>query len=57
MWKGQAVYELAKSIQSEKRRHACEYRRNAAIPATRSYAFGRYRLTLDRQANQGARLT
>jgi hypothetical protein len=51
------VYELAKSIQSEKRRHACEYRRNAAIPATRSYAFGRYRLTLDRQANQGARLT
>ena len=45
------MYDLAKSIQTEKRRQACNYRRTASVSATRSLSFGRYRLTLDRQAN------
>ena len=50
------MYDLAKSIQTDKRRHACEHRRTANVSATRSFSFGRYRLTVDRQANIGARL-
>ena len=54
--KGLTMYDLAKSIQTDKRRHACEHRRTANVSATRSFSFGRYRLTVDRQANIGARL-
>ncbi len=50
------MYDLAKSIQTERRRQACEYRRTVSVSATRSFSFGRYRFTLDRQANSGARL-
>ena len=48
------MYDLAKSIQHEKRRQACEYRRTASVAVTRSFSFGRYRLTVDRQAMNDA---
>jgi len=50
------MYDLAKTIQTDKRRQACSHRRVASVPSHRSLSFGRYRLTFDRQPNQGARL-
>jgi len=50
------MYDLARTIQTEKRRQACNHRRTASVSATRSLSLGRYQLTLNRQANSNTRL-
>ena len=45
------MFDLAKTIQSERRRQAHHYRQVASVPTHRSLSIGRYKLTVDRQAN------
>lgn len=52
-WKGLAMYDVAQSIQTERRCEAANHRVLASIPRKKSVSFGRYRLTLshDPQTN------
>jgi hypothetical protein len=43
------MYDLAKTIQKDRRREACLYRLAAGVPQARSMAFGRYRITVARE--------
>ena len=50
------MYDLARHIQDDRRRQACEYRRASHLPSTRTFNVGRYRLTLDREVDPKTRM-
>ncbi|MCI0424571.1 MAG: hypothetical protein L0Z49_06855 [Actinobacteria bacterium] len=43
------MYDLAKTIQRDRRREACMERLAALVPVTRSLSVGRYRITVARE--------
>jgi hypothetical protein len=49
---GDIMYELAKTIQAERRRDADQYRLADSVPRYHSWAIGRYRFTVARRAER-----
>jgi len=50
------MYDLAKTIQKDRRREACLYRLAVPVPQARSLTFGRYRITVAREARDSGNL-
>jgi hypothetical protein len=46
------MFELAKTLQAEKRRVASQYRLADSLPRYHSWSIGRYRLTVARTAER-----